>query len=269
MSMAVLCACALYGCGELPKVGAEQPSVGSVDELARRVTERVSGVTSFLEKDAGAKFNMIPAKAVIAIHAKKGLNLKVKHPLTGSDVAKLILNEVEDDDDEGRFAIINYDKAKAHVGNTEAVLTKYLPKIGLSPEDVHPLRLFFPSFDVREGETSSFFDEGSTYTAELWHPQTGPRLQVVVDSWSLVPLSATLYNDGTILAHFYWSDLVELKDKKIVMARTLRIELPKLGRTIRLTSHKPMINPRLSDRAFELRIPPGVEEEEIDADSGS
>jgi len=267
--VAALCACAVFGCRGVPKVGPEQAPVGSTEELARRVSERVAGVTSFAERGARAKVNMYPARADIIIHAEKGLNLKFKNPFTGGDAAKFILNEVEGDDDEGMFVAIHYGKGKALTGETAAVLAKYLPQIGLQADDIHPLKLFFPTFEVKKGERSAFIVDDQKYIAEFWDPQTGPRLQMVVDAWSLVPLAATLYNDGAVLAEFEWFDLTELSEDKLVIARTVKIHYPSEGYTARITSHKPKINARIADAAFRLRIPPGVEEEEVDVDQGS
>jgi hypothetical protein len=251
---------ALAGCVELPHVGDRHPPAANVAELAQLASKRVEGVTTFYERGAGARFNGLPARTDIYVDIEQGFRLQIKNPLTETGVATVIVNE-----EEGRFMVADFRKNKALTGDTGAVLGEYLPDLGLGTEDLAPIRLFFPAFALRAGEEAAMVERDGRYTAEIWSPRTGPRLQVQVDAWSLTPVGARLYRQGAALVEFAWSDLTWHAEQKMVVPHTVTISIPGRGKTVRLLVRNPTINKPLPTAVFGLQVPPGLEEEEVDA----
>jgi hypothetical protein len=259
----VLLIVACAGCARSFRLGPEQPFVHSPAELAQRMVQRVSGVQTFVDVRASARAGLIPAPTEIYISNELGFRLQVKNPITPEPLASLIINN-----EEGEFVAIDYRKNKAVRGETEQVQATYLPKLGLAANELAPMKLFFPTFEIGSELKSAMITEGHSYVAELWNAETGPRMQIYVDAWTLVPTALRLYHEGDVLVEFTWSDLAWRPEESLVIAKTVHVRLPQRGKAITLATRDPKINKEISPKAFRLRIPPGIDVEEVGAQSG-
>jgi len=257
----VLLAWALAGCGGPAHVGPEREAVWTAQELARLVTERVSGVRSFYDIDAGLRAGVFPLGARVFIEGQDRLRVQVMNPLSGDEVARMVLSD-------GEFLALDLRKNKGFRGDAAAVLAEKVPDIEIPPEALSPMKLFFPSFVARSGEESAMLVGRSGYVAEFWKPGVGPTVQVEVDAWSLTPVAMKLFRAGDVVLSIAWSGLTWCADDAVVVPFEVALTFPGPRKTVRISLSKPKINKPIEPRAFRLQEPPGVDVEEVGARAG-
>jgi hypothetical protein len=233
----------------------------SPEDLVLSVRERVGSIRTLHDPDASVGSGALSGRAKLYLKGRRQLRLDVSHLLVPK-VATAVLNG-------DCFLLVDWRKRKAFKDDIKTLLEVKLPDVKLGPDYFVVRQLFFPDLEPVSGERPILVYGDTTYTVEFWRrDRLRPVRSVTVDDWSHAPTRAVFYDeDGRIEADIRWRDFEYLgegpDEPDCVVARRVTVRFPSAGKNIRLKLNEPQYNKKISDGAFRLRVPPGVEVEDI------
>ena len=259
-AIALAAAIAAPGCGPGARIGPSRGFVSSVEDLALSVDERMRPIETLYDPDVELGYSIFSARARLFLSGRRRFRVDVSHSLAPK-LGKAVLNE-------DGFLLVNWADKKAFTGDVKVLLELKLPDVGLGPDYFIVRKLFFPDLEPVSGERPVLVYGENTYAVEFWtQGRLWPVRAVTVDDWSHAPTRAVFYAEGgRVGADVRWDDFVYLHDYDCVVAKEVVVRLPLVGRTVRFTLNEPRYNAKIDDRAYRLRVPPGVEVEEIKAE---
>jgi hypothetical protein len=236
----------------------------SPEDLALSIREHAGSITTLHDADASVGSGARSGRAKLYLKGRRLFRLDVSHSLVPK-VATVVLNEDE-------FLMVNWRSRKAFKDDIRTLLEVKLPDVKLGPEYFVVRQLFLPDLEPVSGERAVLIYGETTYTVEFWRrDRLRPVRAITVDDWSHTPTHAVFYDeDGRIEADIRWRDFEYLGEGReeldCVVARRVTVRFPSAGRKIRLKLNEPQYNKKISDGAFRLHVPPGVEVEDIRAE---
>ena len=261
---ALAAALAVSGCGPGARIGPMRDFASCPEDLALSVRERVGSIRTLHDPDASVGSGALSGRAKLYLKGRRLFRLDVSHLLIPK-VATAVLNE-------DGFLLVDWRKRKAFKDDIRTLLEVKLPDVKLGPDYFVVRQLFFPDLEPVSGERAVLVYGETTYTVEFWRrDRLRPVRAITVDDWSHTPTRAVFYDeDGRIEADIRWRDFEYLgegnEELDYVAARRVTVRFPAAGKKIRFKLNEPQYNKKLGDGAFRLRVPPGVEVEDIRAE---
>lgn len=142
---------------------------------------------------------------------------------------------------------------KGAYGNFGKLISEKYSELNLDTKDITAWQLWLPSFQKRDGETVYFAKIGDTYEVEYVNKKGEFDRAISVDAYSLYPKEMRFLKDDEVVVTIAWSKPMWLKDRDLVLPRSVEFSAPSKGLELGFTLKNPQFDKIIPQKTFDVK----------------